>query len=80
MNPTEHASAMARFAAASGRAGSDVLLVIASIVMIFAVLWVAWIAVQLFDRWRNGALEYAEFLWYALRACMILMVIGYHVR
>lgn len=80
MNPTEHAQAMARFAAASGRSDTDVLLVIASLVMVFTVLWVAWITLRLFNRWHEGTLESAEFLWYALRACMILTIIGYHVR
>ena len=80
MNPTEHANAMVRFASASGRTNTDVVLVIASLVMVFSVLWVAWVTVRLFERWRDGALEGGEFLWYAVRACMVLTLIGYHVR
>lgn len=80
MNPADHAEAIARFAAASGTSANDVLSVVAAITAVFCLLWVAWIVLQLFDRWRSGRLEYAEFMWYALRACMVLMIVGYHVR
>jgi integrating conjugative element protein (TIGR03758 family) len=70
----------AAFTAGSGQAAGNVLLVFASIVIVFVVLWVAWVAFAVFDRWRSGGLEWGEFAWYIVRASMILMVLGYFVR
>jgi integrating conjugative element protein (TIGR03758 family) len=68
-------SGVGPFATASG-----VLLVFASIVIVFFVLWVAWVGFAVFDRWRSGGLEWGEFAWYLVRASMILMVVGYFIR
>jgi integrating conjugative element protein (TIGR03758 family) len=70
----------AAFTAGSGQLASNVLLGFASIVMVFLVLWVAWVGFAVFDRWRSGGLEFGEFAWYLVRASMILMVVGYFVR
>ena len=67
-------------AASGGQSAAAVLVGIASIVMILAILWVAWAGVALFDHWRSGALEYGEFAWYLVRAAMILAILGWHIR
>lgn len=70
----------AAFTAGSGQLAGNVLLVVASIVIVAVVLWLAWFVLQVFDRWRSGALEYGEFAWYIVRGTMILMVMGYFVH
>lgn len=70
----------AAFTSGSGQLASNVLLVVASIIIVFVVLWLAWIVVGVFDQWRSGTLEYGEFAWYVVRGTMILMVLGYFVH
>jgi integrating conjugative element protein (TIGR03758 family) len=77
MSPAQEAA----FAAASGGQSSSALLTaIASIVMVLALTWLAWLALRLFERWTARRTDIAGLLWHLIRAAIVLSVIGWYVR
>ena len=77
MSPEQEAA----FAAATGgQSSSGLLMLVASAVAVFALVWVAWLALRLFDRWsrRNGDL--GDLLWHLVRAVVVISVLGWFVR
>ena len=77
MSPSQEAA----FAAATGgQSSSSLLLGIASIVAALALVWVAWLALRLFNRWsrRNG--DTGDLMWHLIRALVAISVLGWFVR
>lgn len=68
------------FEAGSGATPAELLLAIASVTLMFALLWVAWIALGSFKAWQEGGLTFFDLIWNVLRACIVLMVLGFYVR
>jgi integrating conjugative element protein (TIGR03758 family) len=67
-------------AASGGPATANVMLGIASIVLFFAVVWLAWAGVRFFEDWRTGQAEFASLVWNVLRGTMLVSVLIYYIR
>lgn len=56
------------------------LTAIASMVMVLAFVWVIWITLGTFRAWQEGHVTILDVSWSALRASIILMVLGFYLR
>jgi integrating conjugative element protein (TIGR03758 family) len=77
MTPAQEA---AFTAAAGGQSSSALLLGVASILAIFALTWLAWLALRLFDRWTRRGADTGYLLWHLVRAVVAISVLGWFVR
>jgi integrating conjugative element protein (TIGR03758 family) len=77
MNPGQEA---AFAAAAGGQTSSGLLLAIASVVAALALVWVAWLALRLFDRWSRRGGDTGDLMWHLIRAVVAISVLGWFVR
>ena len=68
------------FQAGSGVTPNTLLIAIASIVMTLAIVWVMWITLGAFRAWQEGQATLFDLTWSALRACIVLMVLGFYLR
>lgn len=68
------------FEAASGASPDALLLGIASVTLCLAFVWVAWVAFGTFNAWQDGRANFLDLIWHVLRACIVLMVLGFYVR
>ena len=76
MNPAQ----LAAFQAASGVAASTLLLGIASVILLLAFVWVVWVTLGTFRAWQDGNASLFDLAWSAIRASIILMVLGFYLR
>ena len=76
MNPAQ----LAAFQAASGVTATTLLVGIASIVLLLAFVWVVWVTLGTFRAWQDGNASLFDLAWSALRASIILMVLGFYLR
>jgi integrating conjugative element protein (TIGR03758 family) len=77
MSPAQEAA----FATATGgQSSSGLLLLVASTVAVVALLWVAWLALRLFDRWSRRSGDMGDLLWHLIRAVVVVSVLGWFVR
>ena len=76
MNPAQ----LAAFQAASGVAAETLLVGIASIILLLAFIWVVWVTLGTFRAWQDGNASLFDLTWSALRASIILMVLGFYLR
>jgi integrating conjugative element protein (TIGR03758 family) len=67
-------------AAAGGQTSGGLLLAIASIVAALALVWVAWLALRLFDRWSRRGGDTGDLMWHLIRALVAISVLGWFVR
>ena len=56
------------------------LAAIASIVLLLAFVWVVWVTLGNFRAWQDGKASLFDLAWSALRASIILMVLGFYLR
>lgn len=68
------------FAAGAGISHDAMLLVIASSVILLAVIWVVWLTFGSFQAWREGYIDWFDFLWTVMRASIVLLVLGFYLR
>ena len=68
------------FQAGSGVTPAMLLTGIASVVLVLAFIWVIWISVGSFRAWQNGQAVLFDVAWSALRASIVLMVLGFYLR
>ena len=68
------------FQAGSGVTPGTLLTAIASMVMVLAFVWVIWITLGTFRAWQEGQVTILDVSWSALRASIILMVLGFYLR
>ena len=71
---------LAAFQAASGIEAGSLLLGIASIVVLLAFVWVMWVSFGTFRAWQDGNATLFDLAWSALRASIVLMVLGFYLR
>lgn len=64
----------------SGVAPGTLLTAIASVVMVLAFVWVIWITLGTFRAWQDGQATILDVSWGALRASIVLMVLGVYLR
>ncbi len=76
MDPTQ----LAAFQAASGVTATMLLLGIASIILLLAFIWVLWVLLGTFRAWQDGNATLFDLAWSAIRASIILMVLGFYLR
>ena len=74
------ASQNAAFQAGSGVTPSTLLTAIASVVLVLAFVWVIWVTLGAFRAWQNGQVALFDVIWSALRASIVLMVLGFYLR
>jgi integrating conjugative element protein (TIGR03758 family) len=70
----------AAFQAGSGVTPSTLLVAIAAIVIVLAFIWVIWVTLGTFRAWQNGQVVLFDAAWSALRASIVLMVLGFYLR
>ena len=68
------------FQAGSGVIPSTLLIGIASVVLVLAFIWVIWVTLGTFRAWQNGQAVLFDVVWSALRASIVLMVLGFYLR
>ena len=68
------------FQAGSGVIPSTLLISIASVVLVLAFVWVIWVTLGTFRAWQNGQVVLFDVIWSALRASIVLMVLGFYLR
>ena len=76
MNPVQ----LAAFQAASGVNARVLLLGIASMILMLAFIWVVWVTLGTFRAWQDGNASLFDVAWCAIRASIILMVLGFYLR
>ena len=70
----------AAFQAGSGAMPAAMLTGIASVVLVLAFIWVIWVSLGTFRAWQNGQVALLDVAWSALRASIVLMVLGFYLR
>jgi integrating conjugative element protein (TIGR03758 family) len=70
----------AAFQAGSGVAPGTLLTAIASVVVVLALVWAIWVTVGTFRAWQDGQVALLDLLWAALRASIVLLVLGFYLR
>lgn len=68
------------FQAGSGVAPATLLAAIASMVLVLAFVWVVWVSMGTFRAWQAGQATIFDLAWNALRASIVLMVLGFYLR
>ena len=76
MSPAQNAV----FQSGSGVAPGTLLLGIATSVLVLAFVWVIWITLSTFRAWQDGQATVFDLTWSALRASIVLMVLGFYLR
>ena len=76
MTPAQDAA----FQAGSGVTSSTLLTAIASVVIVLAFVWVIWVTLGTFRAWQDGQVFIFDVVWSALRASIVLMVLGFYLR
>lgn len=74
---TEQAAA---FQAGAGVAATGLLTLISSTVIVFGLLWVTWLAIGSLRALRAGNIEMYDMGWHVIRACIVLMILGFYIR
>jgi integrating conjugative element protein (TIGR03758 family) len=70
----------AAFQAGSGVPPGTLLTAIASVVLVLVFVWVMWVTVGSFRAWHDGQVGLFELVWAALRASIVLLVLGFYLR
>ncbi len=76
MTPAQDAA----FQAGSGVTSATLLTAIASVVIVLAFVWVIWVTLGTFRAWQDGQASIFDVVWSALRASIVLMVLGFYLR
>lgn len=76
MNATQQAV----FQAGAGVGANAVLIGIASMVMVLVFVWALWVTFGTFRAWQEGNASLFDLAWSALRASIVVMVLGFYLR
>ncbi|NIB44046.1 TIGR03758 family integrating conjugative element protein [Pseudomaricurvus alkylphenolicus] len=68
------------FQAGAGVTPSTLMVAIASMVISLTFIWVIWVTLGTFRAWQSGEVSVFELTWSVLRACIVLMVLGFYLR
>jgi len=68
------------FQLGSGVTPATLLTAIASVILVLTFIWVIWVALGTFRAWQNGQVVLFDVIWAALRASIVLMVLGFYLR
>ncbi len=76
MTPAQSAA----FQAGSGVTPNTLLIGIASVVVVLAFVWVIWVTFGTFRAWQAGDIALVDLMWGAIRASIVLLVLGFYLR
>ena len=68
------------FQAGSGMTPETLLTAIAGVVLVLAFVWVIWVTLGTFRAWQDGQVGVFDLIWAALRASIVLMVLGFYLN
>ena len=74
------ATQQAAFQAGAGISANALLLGIASMVLVLILVWALWVTFGTFRAWQDGTANLFDLAWTALRASIIVMVLGFYLR
>ena len=74
------AAQRAAFQAGSGIAPGTLLNAIAAIVLVLTFVWVIWVSLGTLRAWQDGQVGVFDLAWGALRASIVLLVLGFYLR
>ena len=74
------AAQTAAFAAGAGIPPNTLLVAIAGITLTLALVWAIWLTFGVFAAWHSGRASLFELIWSVLRACIVLLVLGFYLR
>lgn len=75
-----NASQQAVFQAGAGISANALLIGIASMVMVLVFVWALWVTFGTFRAWQEGNASLFDLAWSALRASIVVMVLGFYLR
>ncbi len=70
----------AAFAAGAGVDPNTLLIAIAGITLTLGLVWSLWLTVGVFAAWQAGRASLFDLLFCVVRACIVLLVLGFHLR
>jgi len=76
MTPAQNAA----FQAGSGITPVTLLAAIAGVVVLLVFVWVMWVTVGTFRAWQDGQVAMFDLVWAAMRASIVLLVLGFYLR
>ena len=76
MTPAQSAA----FQAGSGITPGTLLTSIAGVVLVLALVWVIWVTLGTFRAWQEGQVGVFDLTWSALRASIVLLVLGFYLN
>ena len=68
------------FHSGSGVTPGTLMTAIAACVLVLAFVWVIWITLGTFRAWQDGQVTLLDVSWSAIRASIVLMVLGFYLR
>jgi integrating conjugative element protein (TIGR03758 family) len=71
---------LAAFQAGAGVPANVLLLAIASVVLLLSFVWVVWVTLGTFRAWQDGNASLFDLTWSAVRASIVLMVLGFYLH
>ena len=75
-----HAAENAAFQAGSGIPPGTLLSAIAAGVLVLVFVWVIWVSLGTLRAWQDGQVGVFDLAWGALRASIVLLVLGFYLR
>ena len=75
-----NAAQSAAFQAGSGIPPGTLLNGIAAVLLVLAFVWVIWVSVGTLRAWQDGQVGVFDLAWGALRASIVLLVLGFYLR
>jgi integrating conjugative element protein (TIGR03758 family) len=70
----------AAFQAGSGIPPGTLLNAIAAVVLTLVFVWVIWVSLGTLRAWQDGQVGVFDLAWGALRASIVLLVLGFYLR
>jgi len=68
------------FQAGAGVHAGTLLVAIAGVVLVLAFVWVIWVTFGAVRAWQGGQVGLFDLMWSALRASIVLLVLGFYLR
>ncbi len=76
MTPAQSAA----FQPGSGTMPGTLLTGIAGMLLVLVFVWVVWVTLGTFRAWQDGQVGLFDLMWGALRASIVLLVLGFYLR
>ncbi len=76
MTPAQKAA----FQAGSGITPGTLLTAIAGVVLVLGFVWVIWVTLGTFRAWQDRQVGVFDLMWGALRASIVLLVLGFYLN